>query len=101
MSQMELAENIGVSYQQLQKYEYGKCVLTVDRLRQICLALNITLFEFFQDIDGSSKKVMQNNLGKDELQLLRYFKRIERPAQRKSLLRMAEDLADSVESRKT
>jgi transcriptional regulator with XRE-family HTH domain len=98
MSQMELAENVGVSYQQLQKYEYGKCGLTVDRLSQICHALNITLFEFFQHTEVSGNKVIKNVLGEDEQLLLQYFKRIKRPAQRKSLLRMAEDIANSVEN---
>lgn len=41
VSQMELAEKIGVSYQQIQKYEYGSSQLTVSRLRQIAEALGV------------------------------------------------------------
>jgi transcriptional regulator with XRE-family HTH domain len=97
MSQMELAEKIGVSYQQLQKYEYGKCKLTIDRLRQICQALNIPLSAFFQDTEAAVKKATQTNLTEDELILLQYFERIKSPAQKKSFLRLAEDIAKSNE----
>lgn len=41
MSQMELAARLGISYQQVQKYEYGESQLTVPRLIQIAEALGI------------------------------------------------------------
>jgi len=41
ISQMELAGRLGISYQQVQKYEYGESQLTVPRLIQIAEALGI------------------------------------------------------------
>ncbi|MDP2752770.1 MAG: helix-turn-helix transcriptional regulator, partial [Nitrospirota bacterium] len=43
MSQMALAERIGISYQQLQKYEKGINNISVYRLQQISEALNIPI----------------------------------------------------------
>lgn len=43
LSQMELAERIGVSYQQIQKYEKGVGRISLFRLEQISLALDLPL----------------------------------------------------------
>jgi len=48
MSQMVLAEKLGVSYQQVQKYEKGVTPLTTDRLSRIALALNMPLMAFME-----------------------------------------------------
>ena len=40
LSQMKLAEDVGVSYQQIQKYEYGTSKLKVSRMIAICNALS-------------------------------------------------------------
>lgn len=46
MTQMELAEKIGVSYQQVQKYEKGVSELTLKRLRQVASALDVPMSTF-------------------------------------------------------
>lgn len=46
MTQMTLADIIGISYQQIQKYEYGTSSLTVERLFQICDALDMKPADF-------------------------------------------------------
>jgi transcriptional regulator with XRE-family HTH domain len=43
MSQMELAEKIGISYQQLQKYEKGINNISISRLKQIADVLKIPI----------------------------------------------------------
>jgi transcriptional regulator with XRE-family HTH domain len=47
MSQMKLSDLVGVSYQQIQKYEKGASSISVDRLKQISKALETPLFTFF------------------------------------------------------
>ena len=47
LSQHELADKIGVSYQQLQKYETGANRISVGRLKQIGDAMNMDIVEFF------------------------------------------------------
>jgi transcriptional regulator with XRE-family HTH domain len=52
MSQMGLSEKIGVSYQQVQKYEYGTSELTISRLKQIADALGVPVRTFIDEIDN-------------------------------------------------
>lgn len=51
MSQIELAEKMGVSFQQIQKYEKGATRLSVLRLCQISEALGVNITTFFQEGD--------------------------------------------------
>ncbi len=47
MSQMELAEKLGLSFQQVQKYEKGVTRISVFRLQQISEALGVPMAVFF------------------------------------------------------
>jgi len=46
MSQMRLAALVGVSYQQIQKYEKASGSISVERLEQISKAFKISIREF-------------------------------------------------------
>ena len=50
MSQGELSLRIGVSYQQIQKYEKARNRISASRLYLICSVLDIDISEFFADI---------------------------------------------------
>ena len=56
LSQIELAERIGVSFQQIQKYEKGLTRISVMRLQQISEVLGINITDFFED-EGITPKV--------------------------------------------
>ncbi len=47
ITQMELSEMMGVSYQQVQKYEKGIDNISVKRLKQIAKVLNVPVTLFF------------------------------------------------------
>lgn len=47
LSQTELGDKLGVSFQQIQKYEKGTNSLPTGRLRDVCLTLKITPNELF------------------------------------------------------
>jgi transcriptional regulator with XRE-family HTH domain len=49
-TQNELAEKIGVSYQQIQKYENGTNHILVCRLYDLAKALSIDIINFFADM---------------------------------------------------
>jgi len=49
-TQSELAEKIGISYQQIQKYENGTNHILVCRLYDLAQALSIDIINFFTDI---------------------------------------------------
>lgn len=94
MSQMELAEKIGLSYQQLQKYEYGTVRFTISRLMQISKALGVPVIEFFE-----KEKALHDNsyeaFNEEEIRLLRSFRNIENDDIRKMVLILAEKLVAS------
>jgi len=49
MTQEKLAELVGVSFQQIQKYENGSTKLNTDKLQQVASALNVPASAFFGD----------------------------------------------------
>ena len=58
LSQMQLAEKIGISYQQVQKYEKGTNRLSVSRLKQVAGALGVPVSLFLDEdslLPGSKK----------------------------------------------
>ncbi len=56
ISQSDLAGHLGVSFQQVQKYEKGVNRISVTRLAQIATALDVPI-TFFYDGDGKSREV--------------------------------------------
>ena len=61
LSQTDLADAIGVTFQQIQKYEKGKNAVAPGRLRQICDLLGVTPADVFDSplkIDGEPIPVM-------------------------------------------
>ena len=49
MSQSHLGEKLGVTFQQIQKYESGRNRVSAARLFEICKALDLTLSSIFED----------------------------------------------------
>ncbi|ACM20328.1 helix-turn-helix XRE domain protein [Geotalea daltonii FRC-32] len=47
ISQEKLAEHVGVSKGQIQKYEYGKDKMNTDKLQRVADALSVSVQEFF------------------------------------------------------
>ncbi|MDP2277965.1 MAG: helix-turn-helix transcriptional regulator [Nitrospirota bacterium] len=79
LSQMVLAERVGISYQQIQKYEKGVSEISVSRLSQIAHALNIPLSRFVLDEEKmmvSESVSPYGTLSDNEIELLKLFRRI-------------------------
>jgi transcriptional regulator with XRE-family HTH domain len=97
ISQSALGEAIGVSYQQIQKYENGITPITVERLQQIGTALGIFSSDFLSDIPvdkvreetkdfRAMSKGFYGNLDSDEVLLLKKFRTITNKRLRQSIL---------------
>jgi transcriptional regulator with XRE-family HTH domain len=56
ISQSELADKLGVTFQQVQKYEKGVNRVGASRLQQVATALDVPV-TFFFDSDGKSREV--------------------------------------------
>lgn len=88
MSQMALAEKIGISYQQLQKYEKGINNISAYRLRQISEVLKVPIGGLFEDIEPEkvAEEISEYGLSKEEKKLLDFFRRIDNKDIRQGLL---------------
>jgi transcriptional regulator with XRE-family HTH domain len=83
MSQTELADKLGVSFQQVQKYEKGVNRVGAARLQKIATALDVPI-TFFYDGDGKAREV-ESLLFIDSafsLRLLRAYSKVPQLVQR-------------------
>jgi transcriptional regulator with XRE-family HTH domain len=81
LSQERLAEMVGVTFQQIQKYENGHTTLNITKLQLIAKALNLSVTELFGDIpDDRIKLTVQ------EGELLQAFRKIKNCDLRDSVL---------------
>ena len=96
MSQMQLAEKIGISYQQVQKYEKGVNRLSVSRMKQISGALGVPVSLFLDEeqplIPGEQKDTGRTGLLSDEARLLMLFRRIPGKKLKHGFIEMLEDV---------
>ncbi len=73
MSQEELGKHVGLTFQQIQKYEQGKNRMGASRLWQFSLILGQPISWFFEGI-GERKRKRDDLLAKrDTLKFVRYF----------------------------
>jgi transcriptional regulator with XRE-family HTH domain len=63
MSQTEVADAVGITFQQIQKYEKGMNRVGASRLQQISNALGVSPFYFFDGAPTVGKKVPAPNEG--------------------------------------
>lgn len=100
VSQIELAERIGLSFQQIQKYEKGLTRISVMRLHQIADALKVPIAAFFEDealtkLSDASRKYMPEKvslpgselLSSEELTLVKLFRRTANKKVREGILK--------------
>ncbi|MAT36346.1 MAG: transcriptional regulator [Ponticaulis sp.] len=102
LTQQELASQVGVRFQQIQKYECGANRITSGRLFDLSRALNVKVQYFFDGLEALDSDVTPANdtetalegdilSQKETLELVRaYYRLEERP--RKRLLELAKSL---------
>ncbi len=92
LSQSQLAEAIGVTYQQVQKYEKGSTALTVERLYQIAEALSVSPLDFLPDV-AELRKIQEQGMGYGyEDELISLFNRLPGPEIKKAVLTLLRSL---------
>jgi transcriptional regulator with XRE-family HTH domain len=97
MSQTVLAERIGVTFQQVQKYEKGANRVGASRLSQIASVLGISVGELFESsADGSSGLTSPVHLLAEPgaLRVLKAYVRTTDPRVRLSIAKLVESIAD-------
>jgi transcriptional regulator with XRE-family HTH domain len=88
LSQEAVAVAIGISFQQLQKYEYGSNRVSVSRLCDIAKVLEVDP-AYFLDPFSSYKPDVHKAATKDEADMLKYMRSMSDKA-RKAILGVAE-----------
>lgn len=101
MTQQQAAKLLGISFQQLQKYEHGANRITAGRLFQLAEALDTDIAYFFDGCDPDAEprtETDENRLSTTEsLRLVRQFNAIPSENLRRSVLNLMRSL-EGVES---
>ena len=99
MSQSKLAEALGLTFQQLQKYEKGANRVSANRLSELSQILDVPVSFFFEDMSKDGDKTGKSDtpsdlMGKREtLEFVRAYYRISNPVIRKSVRDLAKAMA--------
>lgn len=95
MTQQQLAEAVGIKFQQIQKYETGMNRVSASRLWDIAAALRTPVSYFFDDVSANTSDEAAELLSnKETLELLRTYYAIPEN-QRKRLFDLARALSDA------
>jgi transcriptional regulator with XRE-family HTH domain len=104
ISQERLAESIGLTFQQVQKYERAANRVSASKLWEMARALNTTVGYFYEGLpsDGmadadSSAQFDHFLLTSEGMELARYFPRIPRSAVRRQILELVRSMAEERE----
>ena len=94
MSQEELGLGIGVAFQAVQKYEHGENRLSASRLFRAAKLLGSPVSSFFGELQITAPETDRVGLSREEINLLRDFRRIASENVRDHLLQVAKGIAD-------
>ncbi|MBZ9792375.1 helix-turn-helix domain-containing protein [Rhizobium sp. 3T7] len=104
MSQVSLSESLGITFQQLQKYEKGVNRIGASRLQRIAEVLGVPIGFFFDEgksqaaglrLSADTDEVAHFIASKEGLALTRAFIAIEDPNIRRKLLALARSLGST------
>ena len=73
MSQTVLGGHLGVTFQQLQKYEKGWNRIAASRLWALSRVFNVPVVDFFEGLGKPGPRPKTAQLKRDELQLIGYY----------------------------
>ena len=96
-SQEELAERVGISYQQVQKYEKGDTRLTLERLYAFAQALNVPLEELLSSTLSHLSEAEDTyaivephsyRLTEEEVEFIKLFRRVKNRKIREAVIHL-------------
>ena len=111
MSQEKLSESLGITFQQLQKYEKGINRVSASRLYSLAINLKVPIGYFFEDLsypgaesnysseegNYSEDSEVDLDLKKETAKLIRVYEKIDNPSVRKKIMDMTLSLAKEYE----
>jgi transcriptional regulator with XRE-family HTH domain len=97
LSQTELADALGVTFQQVQKYEKGTNRVGSGRLLKISAILGVKITDFFEGTDRphdtAQRSVFDQLAQPESFRLVQAFSGIDRQNIRRTLVRLIEQIA--------
>lgn len=95
MTQQQLAEKVGIKFQQVQKYETGMNRVSASRLWDIAETLGVQISFFFEGLAGGEQPASADIMGdKEAAELVRSYYAIPE-AQRRRLFDLARVLSEA------
>ena len=94
MTQQQLAEKVGIKFQQVQNYETGMNRVSASRLWEIAENLSVTIGFFFDGMDGDKPAPTKMMADKEAAELVRSYYAIPE-AQRRRLFDLAKVLSEA------
>ena len=112
LSQEKLADQVGITFQQIQKYENGANRVSASRLYEFSKVLEIPVTFFFESYGSNENKSLGFAEGdqagfegpddvlkrKETIELIRVYYSIENPKLRKDLFKLVKSMAESLKS---
>ena len=111
LSQDAVAKAVGITFQQVQKYEKGTNAMNANRLVEFSRFMNVAVSYFFEGLDESIAEKTPSNGGaaegvesfehgtpvsdRESLEMMKAFKRISGQAVRKRLSDLVRSIADN------
>ena len=92
LSQKHVGNELGVSFQQIQKYESEKNQVPLSKLLALANVLSVPMTYFFEPYDKSSYSPIQS---KDGLKLIQRFEAIQNKEVRKAILSFVDEISQS------
>ena len=104
ISQEKLADSIGLTFQQVQKYERAANRVSASKLWEVARALNTPITYFYEGLsaDGEGWRKAGHNLedfllSPEGMELARYFPQIQQPGIRRQILELVRTMAAETE----
>jgi len=99
LSQEQLARQVGITFQQVQKYEHGTNRVSFSRLVEIAQALRCGVMDLVGDLDKSkSSSLFSRHVARlnepGAAELLEAYASIQSPKHRRAILNLAKQLAE-------
>ena len=114
LSQEKLAEQVGITFQQIQKYENGANRISASRLYEFSKLLDIPVTFFFENTKIGANQSGATGFGendqatfegaedvmrrKETLELIRVYYSIENPKLRKDLFKLVKSMAENLKN---
>lgn len=109
ITQQKLADQVGVTFQQIQKYEKGTNRIGASRLFEFSRALDVSVSFFFDGLEEAPQQRLADGGGerfqgsvftsKDIYDIAKAFERIENPALRRKIVELIQMTADDLSAR--